>query len=78
MASDYIKLIKEIIDSKSSISRKFYVVYENDERDSRDLVIEECFKLCGNVVNKCDKKEVFKLFKSCFKKQLSNMVALEN
>ena len=76
MAKDYIELIKEIVDSKSSISRKFYIVYEADEDDSKNVILEEGLKLCGNMVHRCDKNEILKLFKSCFKKQQSNLVAL--
>ncbi len=78
MASDYINLIEEILDSKSSISRKFYIIYENNEIESRDSIIIEGLKLCGNAVNKCDKKEIFKLFSSCFKNNFPKVVALEN
>ena len=77
MAQDYIMLIKELAESKSSISRIFYIVYEAKDDDSNYLMIHECLKMCGNVVTKCNKKEIVNLFKSCFKKQLSSVVALE-
>ena len=78
VALDYINLIKELAVSKSGILRNFYVIYEAKEGDSRDTIIQECLKLCGNIVVRCSKKEIIKLFKSCFKKQLSNVVALKS
>ena len=78
MATDYINFINDIVDSKGNISRKFYIVYESKENNRRDLIIQECLKSCGNVVYKCEKNEILKLFNSCFKKQLSNLVALAN
>lgn len=78
MAQDYINLVKELSESKSSISRRFYIVYEAKNADFKNSTIQECLKMCGNTVEICGKKEIIKLFKSCFKKQQSNMVALEN
>ena len=57
MALDYIELIKNTLDSKSSISRSFYMIFEENENDSKSIQIEECLKLCGNIVNKCTKNE---------------------
>lgn len=67
MAIDYIKLLNELTESKSSISRRFYVVYENKGEDSKALMLQEGLKLCGNAVTMCDRKEILKLFNSCLK-----------
>lgn len=75
MAEDYIKLVEEISNSKSSISRKFYIIFEEKEDDFRENIIIDSLKMCGNIVTKCERKEIFNLIKCCFKNQQSLGVA---
>lgn len=75
MAEDYINLISLISNSKSSISRKFYMVFEEEINDSREKIIIDSLKLCGNIVTKCESKEILNLFNCCFKNQQSLGVA---
>ena len=75
MASDYINLIEEISNSKSSISRKFYIIYEEKENDFKEKIIIDSLKMCGNLVTKCESKEIVNLIKCCWEKQQSLGVA---
>lgn len=75
MAEDYIKLIGEISNSKSSISRKFYIIFEEKDDDFKENIIIDSLKLCGNIVTKCEKKEILNLINCCFKQQQSFGVA---
>ena len=75
MAEDYIKLVEEISNSKSSISRKFYIIFEEKDDDFRENIIIDSLKMCGNIVTKCERKEILNLINCCFKEQLSLGVA---
>lgn len=74
MAEDYIELVKEMSYSKNSISRKFYIIFE-ENNDFRETIIVDALKMCGNIVTKCEKKEILNLINCCFKKQQSLGVA---
>ena len=75
MVEDYMKLIEETYNSKSSISRKFYIIFEEKEDDFKESIIIDGLKMCGNIVTKCESEEIFKLFNCCFKNQHSLEVA---
>lgn len=78
MAEDYIELIKEISDVRGSISRRFFIILEEKENDSSITTIIEGLKMCGNIVSKCSKEEIIKIFKSCFKSDCQNGVVFGN
>lgn len=78
MAEDYIDLIKEISEVRGSISRKFFIILEEKEDDSRVTMIIEGLKACGNIVSKCNREEILKLFKGCFKCDCQSGVVLGN
>lgn len=75
MAEDYIRLVEEMSDSKSSISRKFYIIFEEKDDDFRENIIIDSLKMCGNIVTKCERKEILNLINCCFKEQQSLGVA---
>lgn len=76
MAEDYINLIKEISERKGSISRKFFIIFEEKEDDSKISIVIDGLKACGNLVSKCNKEEIVKLFKGCFKSDYQNGVVV--
>lgn len=78
MAEDYIDLIKEISEVRGSISRKFFIILEAKEDDSRISIITEGLKACGNIVSKCNREEILKVFRGCFKSDYQNGVVLGN
>ena len=75
MAEDYIRLIEEISNSKSSFTRKFYIVIEEKEENFKENIILNGLKMCGNIVTKCENEEILKIINCCFKKQQSLGVA---
>lgn len=75
MVEDYIRLVDEMSASKSSISRKFYIIFEEKDDDFRENILIDSLKMCGNIVTKCERKEIFNLINCCFKEQQSLGVA---
>lgn len=75
MAEDYIRLVKEISNSKSSITRKFYIIFEKNEDNFRENIIINSLKLCGNIVTQCENEDILNLINCCFKNQQSLGIA---
>ena len=67
MAEDYKNLIKRITKERESISRKFYIVTPNSNKNIKDKIINGLSN-CGNSIEECSKIETIKVLKRYFKK----------
>lgn len=63
MVDDYIKLVKNTVKKRESISRKFYIV----TKSKNEKVLKE-LQECGNSVSECDDKEIINVLKRYFNK----------
>lgn len=67
MAEDYKNLIKKITKERESISRKFYIVAPNKNKNVKDKVINSLLS-SGNAVKECSRDEIINVLKRYFKK----------
>lgn len=67
MAEDYKNLIKSITNKRDSISRKFYIVARDKNKNVKDKIISGLLN-CGNSVAECSKLETINIIKRYFRK----------
>lgn len=67
MAEDYKNLIKSIANKRESISRKFYIVVNNKNKNINDKIINGLLN-CGNSVKECSRLETINVIKRYFRK----------
>lgn len=75
LAEDYLNLIKDISNTKGSISRKFYIIFKakTDEEENRVQKVVEGLKTSGNFAIQCSNEEIKKIIKECYKVSLEKL-----
>lgn len=66
MVEDYINLVKDISNTRESISRRFYIVTKNTNNEK----IKEGISSCGNIISECSNGEIRKMLQRYFKKYI--------
>lgn len=70
MARDYIDFIKELSKNRGSISRKFFIILKINQENSQNKInkIKSGLMDCGNLVRICEREELNKIIKNCYKR----------
>ena len=75
MSQEYIQLVKQLIQSKGTITKEFYIVLPtNDNVENEIDKIVELLSHCGNLVERCCNKEIIDLLKNYTNKRMMNLV----
>ena len=75
MSDDYINLVKQIITEKGSVTKDFYIVFEETLNSTSDeLKIIEYLGACGNEAYRADVNEIEALIKNFTNKRVESLL----
>lgn len=75
MSQDYIQLVNQLIHVKGTITKEFFIILPVTDNVENEIdKMTEYLSHCGNLVERCNKKQIIEVLKNFTNKRIMNLV----